>query len=1041
MRDDEADRHPLDALAEEFTGRLRRGECPSIDAYVEAHPELAAEIRELFPTIVDVERMKARREEATGGADRAGVPPLERIGDYRIVREIARGGMGIVYEAEQESLRRRVAVKVLPRHALLEEKQIRRFEREARTAGMLHHTNIVPVFGVGEQDGLHYYVMQYIRGVGLDDVLARLRAIVARAPEAPRGAGVGDTASRVARRLLDGSLGPDDRTADDAAADVEARTGEDGGSPLGSAPSPSTRTAAPADPRAIPEGGEEDDAGDSAGDLPLDLERIGRPYFQSVARIGLQVANALRYAHAQGILHRDIKPANLIIDARGIVWIADFGLAKPLEHESVTQSGDIVGTLRYMAPERFTGGADARGDVYGLGLTLYELLAFRPAFRSSDRSHLIREILHGDPPRPRKRNPAIPRDLETIVLKAIAREPGERYANAGELVEDFQRFLEDRPIRARRAGAAERAWRWARRNRTVAALAGAASISVILVAVVSSLGYLHARRANAEVRRALDRAETTSTLAQGVLQRIFDRMAPSRIKTATSMTLEASEGEAIEIPVQPVLSKEAASLLETLLVFYDELSAQEEGGGKLKGKIADANRRVGDIRQRLGDYERAEAAYRRALEIGGGPEGGSDADPDARVEIAAIYNELGSVYRATDRFPLPMHQQALEILLGAPQGPARTARFRYELARTYHLLSKSPGPEGREVSAIGPGPGRPPGPGWKKEGGGPRGPMRGRDAAPGPPGEGFPFPPFVQDWREENLRAAIALLNELIAEFPDVPDYRHLLALCTRELARPGPGPRGPTDPDASKRAVDLLEALAKEFPEIPDYRYDLGETYLVLAAAEPAEKAADAAAVEPRLRRALEIAEKLAAEHPNVPDYALAQVRAHLELARILRASSRRDAAEASLRKAREIQAAAIARAPETSSSTFWLAVVEVSLGRILLERDRPSEARDFLEHAIAILDPLAKERPEAPHVRGLMGEGYRGLADSLRALGDDAGARDVMQRMREMEPPMPPGRRGPGGGDGRMPGPGRRGPKGDGAQRMGRSPASVAI
>ncbi|MBN1420946.1 MAG: serine/threonine protein kinase [Planctomycetes bacterium] len=1021
MRDDETDRHPLEILAEEFTERLRRGEAPSIDAYVDAHPELAAEIRELFPTILDVERMKARRELASDGPVRGGGPPLERIGDFRIVREIGRGGMGIVYEAEQESLLRRVAVKVLPRHALLEEKQIRRFEREARTAGMLHHTNIVPVFGVGEQEGLHYYVMQYIRGVGLDDVLIRLRAVVAGAPEASKVA-ADDTAARLARRLLDGWAGADAHAAEDAVAGSPSGSDASPGEPR----SPSTRTASPRDPRPVPGACEEDEAGDDV-DVPVSaLERIGQPYFQSVARIGLQVANALRYAHAQGVLHRDIKPANLLIDARGVVWIADFGLAKPLAHGSVTQTGDIVGTLRYMAPERFGGEADARSDIYGLGLTLYELLAFQPAFRASDRSHLIRDILHGDPLKPRKRNPRIPRDLETIVLKAIAREPGHRYATAADMAEDLERFLDDRPIRARRAGAVERAWRWARRNRTVAALSGAASVSIVLVAVVASLGYFHARRANAEVRRALDRAERISTLAQDVLENIFDRLAPSRITIPSSMTLEASEGDAIEIPVQPVLSKESASLLETLLPFYDELSAQGEDGEKLRPKIADANRRVGDIRQRLGDYERAETAYRRALAIGTDAESGFGADPEARVEIASIYNELGNVYRATDRFPVPWYLRALAVLRGTPSEAAKDARFRYELAHTYYLLSKSPEGEMREVSPIGTGPGFGPGRDGRKEGGGRKGPMRGREGPPGPVGEMPPFPGSPgEDWRGENLRAAIALLDELIADFPAVPDYRHLLALCTRELAHPGPDPRGPRDPEASKRAVGLLEALAEEYPEIPDYRYDLAETYLDLASAEPIEGPAGAAAAEPRVRKALEIAETLSAEHPNVPDYALAQVRAHLELARVLRASARSDEAEKSLRKARDIQTAAIARGPGAASQTFWLAVVEASLGRVILERDRPSEARDFFEHAIAILDPMAGEMPIGPHVGGLMGECYRGLVDALRAAGDDAGAEDALRRMREMQPPMmprmqPPGRRGPGGGrDGSIPGP----------------------
>ena len=177
----------------------------------------------------------------------------------------------------------------------------------------------------------------------------------------------------------------------------------------------------------------------------------GSRYWRSVARLGIQVADALQYAHQQGTLHRDIKPANLLLDNRGTVWITDFGLAKLGDLDDLTHSGDMVGTLRYMAPEQFEGKADARSDIYNLGLTLYELLTLRPAFDQKDRRRLIRQMTQEEPPRPRKLNPAIPRDLETIVVKAMAVDAGHRYQTAGQLAADLRCFLEDRPIRARRA--------------------------------------------------------------------------------------------------------------------------------------------------------------------------------------------------------------------------------------------------------------------------------------------------------------------------------------------------------------------------------------------------------------------------------------------------------------------------------------------------------------------------------------------------------------------------------------------------------------
>src|ERR1700681_3377441 len=167
--------------------------------------------------------------------------------------------------------------------------------------------------------------------------------------------------------------------------------------------------------------------------------------------MGVQVAEALTYAHQQGVLHRDIKPSNLLLDARGTVWVTDFGLAKTEGADELTHPGDIVGTFRYRAPERFQGASDQRSDVYGLVITLYEMLALRPAFEDSNRARLIERVRHEEPPKPSKHDRAIPRDLETIVLKAIAKDGSDRYQTATDLGEDLRRFLADRPIRARRS--------------------------------------------------------------------------------------------------------------------------------------------------------------------------------------------------------------------------------------------------------------------------------------------------------------------------------------------------------------------------------------------------------------------------------------------------------------------------------------------------------------------------------------------------------------------------------------------------------------
>ena len=588
-----------EVLAAEFMERLRRGEHPSISEYTARYPDLAEDIRGLFPTIVATERLKGSRERPSNGSVSLGAASLERLGDFRIIREIGRGGMSVVFEAEQESLGRRVAVKVLPRQALLEPKHLRRFHREARIAANLHHTNIVEVFGVGEQAGFHYYVMQYIHGVGLDRVISHLAKVAGpdrtdRPPEAALSAKTTGPDSEILEAAVRQLLG-----------DEEV--------------SPSRRYAWP-------------------------------HYWQGVARIGLQAADALHYAHTQGTLHCDIKPANLLLDASGVVWLTDFGLAKATRSEEVSLAGDMVGTLRYMAPERFRGQADLRSDIYSLGLTLYELLTLEPAYEDTDPSRLIRRITHEPPPAPSASNPQIPRDLETIILKAIAQDADHRYLSAGALADDLRCFLEDRPIQARRVGPLERLGRWCRRNKAVAGLAGTTLFLLILVAVIASVGYVRTKTALQGEADQRDKAEANAALAVEAIDRIFERFSPSHIVIRPPLTMEGVEGETIEIPSPPVLSKETVALLEEMLPFYDRLARQTgDAEEQLRERTAEAKFRVAAIRQRLGQLDEAVKAYQQAIttfqELGTS----SPSSKTFQLRIAGIQNELGRLYQSQRR--------------------------------------------------------------------------------------------------------------------------------------------------------------------------------------------------------------------------------------------------------------------------------------------------------------------------------------------------------------------------------------------------------
>ena len=411
--------------------------------------------------------------------------------------------MGVVYEAEQISLGRRVALKVLPRQVSSDRMIQERFRREARAAARLHHTNIVPVYEVGQDGDVRFYAMQFIQGQGLD--AGHHRAAAAPRPGRIRAQDQGGLRGPVApaprRALPPGHRGPDTRRRGRGQRGVAVHS-DRSVRPWRPAPGAggSLTIDAGQGPRRRPRDTDRDRDGKSRGrirprtdahrDRECDRRRHNRPrrahppapalspsaspssssailpggtqlssvesgrraFFRSLAQIGRQVAGGLAYAHARGIVHRDIKPSNLLLDTEGVVWIADFGLAKG-DDEGLTQTGDILGTLRYMAPERFRGEGDARADVYALGLTLYELLTLRPGFDSSDRLKLIEQIKTEEPQRPRAVDARIPRDLETIVLKAIEKDPKARYQSAEAMGEDLGRFLADEPIRARQVSA------------------------------------------------------------------------------------------------------------------------------------------------------------------------------------------------------------------------------------------------------------------------------------------------------------------------------------------------------------------------------------------------------------------------------------------------------------------------------------------------------------------------------------------------------------------------------------------------------------
>ncbi|GAB5406695.1 MAG: serine/threonine-protein kinase [Aureliella sp.] len=466
---------------------------------------------------------KDKPEEFQFGAECNGM--LGRtLGDYRFVREIGRGGMGIVFEAEQISLRRRVAVKVLPPLSNLDQRHIDRFVAESHAAAVLRHSHIVPVYGVGCVDSIYFYSMPLI--------------------------------------------------------DTQPLTG------------------------------------------PMTPQRV--------AELGSSVARALQHAHEKGIIHRDIKPSNLLLDGHGKAWVADFGLARSRIPSQLTATGAVVGTMRYMSPEQALGDShliDHRTDIYALGVTMYELLSGRCPYDSSDRRVFLAELERGEPASLRKQLRAIPVDLETIVLKSIAREPSDRYLSADALAEDLDRFQAGEVIAARRPRVGDRIGKWVRRNRTLTVLGiGAwATISVVaLFAAVQLATYAKATKdALDESRSSLAEADAFYDSARQVVDHFAMRVTP-------------------QLAGVPGAADVRREVLNDTLHYYKAFMEQVANNPLRKRELATTQMTVARIAEQLDADKEAIDAYQQAIGLLAGL-------PGSQSDEALCWNNLGSLWERAGR--------------------------------------------------------------------------------------------------------------------------------------------------------------------------------------------------------------------------------------------------------------------------------------------------------------------------------------------------------------------------------------------------------
>lgn len=942
-------RNPIEVLAEEFIEQRRTGEAPTIKQFAAAHPELTDEIKRLFPAIVAMEQVQSFVVNSNERPIELRVDKLEKLGDYRILREIGRGGMGIVYEAEQQSLGRLVAVKVFPQQVLKDSKKLERFRREARVAALLHHTNIVQVFGAGDQDGLSYYVMQLIRGVSLDRVIDQLRDPASAQP-------VADTARNEVEQSGQSSALFTAATA--------ARAILGGGFEAWSAPEGQSTCSASL--RAIRKSSSVDADGSwqlvasEGGNVPQHVSSVRESstavlshhhsYWQSVAQIGVQVGEALRYAHLHGTLHRDIKPSNLLLDPKGTVWVTDFGVAKAVSQEQISRPGDVVGTLRYMPPEQLAGDSDTRSDIYSLGLTLYELITLRTAFGDTSEDGLVHRKLEKDPVPPRKLQPGVPRDLETIVLKAIARAPGRRYQTAGELVDDLTRFLDGRPVRARRVGPAERLWRWSRRNPAVATL----SALLLLVAVCSfSAISWEWRETEFEKRRAQDenrRAESNLSLALDSMDQFLDRFESTWIGHPRD-----AESEVTDVGFHVPISNKSAAILEDALLFYDQFAAQNSANPRLQHDTANAYRRVGEIYARLGEYDKAKDACCRAIEIYRKQSQQSAPNSDSMPHAALALNTLGRVEMILGRLEASRtHFNQARQLLAKRVGDAPP--FPYELAHTHSNLGSVLWYQGKPEEAV------------------------------------------------RNDRQAIQLLEQLVAEHPRKAEYRLALARAYRRYH-----PNRNNGAEERKRdwfraeAVSTIEELVQEFPQVPDYQCELSET-LAMVTFESfgfprgPRKFGRHRTPESHLRRAVDLAKGITDKYPEIPRYRGALARSQKDLARLLHTTNRPRMAEALIADAVEIYEDLWEEFPAVTSYQFFLAAALQSHGDVLRDLGRLTDSRQAIERSIEQQESYLKANPDAVFGRSMLARQNDSLAKTLALLDADDEADEAARRAKEI-------------------------------------------
>ena len=883
------DRERLTDILDGYLRGLENGVPPDPEALTAEHPDLAEALKAYLDSLSALHDMAAGFvaggvEEAANDGEAADDGDVafqnqQRLGDFILKREIGRGGMGVVYEAWQISLARVVALKILPFAAVLDAKQIARFKNEAQSAAQLHHPNIVPVFAIGVERGVHYYAMPYIDGQPLDQAIRQLREVAnpapAPAPAAPREA-VGD-APTIQR-------------------------------------CPSTMS----------------------GSLLTERSPNPSEYFRAVSRLGIQAGNALHTAHEYGVVHRDIKPSNLLLDHQGKLWITDFGLARCQSDASLTKTGDLVGTLRYMSPEQALGQSalvDQRTDIYSLAVTLYELITLRPAFSGENGPEMLRQIESREPVRPRAIEPRIPVDLETVILKAMSKARDERYATAGEFAQDLQRFLDGKPTAAQRATIVDRLTKWSRRHRRFVVGSAAAclvamtglAISTMLIAqakLAADKNYTQSQHNYRQARDAVDK------LGARLAQKLADIPGAEHLRSKLlDQTLDYYRGFAAQVENEPLLRADLAMTHSKIAAIQEKIGSKEaaiaayERAIKLLTQLSSEEPRVADHRRALarcesnlgllladaGQTDEADAAYRRAIDLGQRLVAEFHGQVEDRADLAQAYTNRGLLYGQLGQ--LDRAERAYREAIDLQTGPASDSRLDLNAIRSLAASHNN-------LAAI--------------------------------------YAESKPQRAIESYREALELLKRASEIDPNEPEHQEAVALAYNNLGVVHA--QGGNTNEAERcynRAIELQSRLVKAAPALKTYRRDLafshnnlGMLYSKLRRPGDAEKS---------YRDALELVDMLARQHTRDLAFQGSLGGIYNNLGIVLEDLKRPVDAGEAYERAAVCARAAFEGAPQVTQFRDFLSRIYYNQGRVLRQRGRPRDAAEvaLLRRALWIEQP----------------------------------------------------------------------------------------